>query len=122
MPPLQVILCVSTVQEIIVHPELHGQPLVDEGERLQLKYHGQKLADHNNSTSLLLEEEKEGMREEIESLRTLQNAQLIPEHSARDTSGGVNGTRSMKDVAIDNGELTEQESVKDGLLNGKLNV
>lgn len=78
-----IVLFVSTEQEIMT-------------QELQ-------LADHGNSTSLLLQEEREKMGEEKESLRTKQDAQLI---AKRD----MNGTKLMTDVAL----ATQH--------NGKLNV
>ena len=90
----QVILCVSTEQRIIT-------------QELQ-------LADHGNSTSLLLDEGREKTREEIEKVKNQQDTQLMAKHSPRDTKGEMNGTKLMTDVAIvtqQTGKLTVQESV-----------
>ena len=93
----------------VTHQQLLGQE--EEEESWELKY--QQLAESSNSTIQLMEEERERMREEIESLRSQQVAQLTTEHSPRDTNGDVNGNGMVTEGAIStqpNGMYTEQES------------
>ena len=98
----------STVKEV-THQQLQGQ--AKEEESWELKY--QRLAEFSNSTVQLLEEEKERMREEIESLRSQQVVQPTVEHSPSGTNGDMNGTRTITDGAIStqpNGTHTVKES------------
>lgn len=106
------VLCIgvhSTVKEMTPQ-QLQGQ--VEEEKSWELKY--RQLSEFNNSTIQLLEEEKERMREEIESLRTQQVAQPMTEHSPKDTRGDMNGTSVTTNVAIStesNGMHTLQKEI-----------
>lgn len=92
----------------VTHQQLQGQ--AEEEESWELKY--RQLAEFSSSTIKFLEEEKERMKVEMESLRTQQVAQPMTEHSTSDNNGDINGTTITTDVAIatqPNGMHTLQE-------------